>query len=280
MDVVEVGSPPSLLPLYARAVLPRRGGGGGAVPDRALRLTGLRPEADHVAAYARLVDDVLTGDLPLTYPHLLGVPLQMQLMAAGDFPFPAVGLVHVANVIEQRRPLPVGAPLDVTVRATGPHPHPRGRTVDLLTEVALDGEPAWTSTSTYLRRGGGDPGAAGPRLDVDEQLATTAVRRLGGDLGRRYAAVSGDVNPIHLHPLSARLLGFPRAIAHGMWTAGALAALVANRLPDAVRYTAVFRAPVLLPGTVEIGVRTGETTDAVMRSPSGRTHVLGRFTTA
>ena len=30
--------------------------------------------------------------------------------------------------------------------------------------------------------------------------------------------MSGDVNPIHLHALTARAMGFPRAIAHGMWT--------------------------------------------------------------
>ena len=38
--------------------------------------------------------------------------------------------------------------------------------------------------------------------------------RLSGDLGRRYAAVSGDHNPIHLYPLTAKALGFPRQIAH------------------------------------------------------------------
>ena len=42
--------------------------------------------------------------------------------------------------------------------------------------------------------------------------------RLPGDLGRRYAAVSGDRNPIHLYALTAKAFGFPRQIAHGMWS--------------------------------------------------------------
>ncbi|SCD77380.1 MaoC like domain-containing protein, partial [Streptomyces sp. DpondAA-D4] len=49
-------------------------------------------------------------------------------------------------------------------------------------------------------------------------LPAVAEWRLPGDLGRRYGAVSGDRNPIHLHPLTARLFGFPRHLAHGMWT--------------------------------------------------------------
>jgi acyl dehydratase len=75
---------------------------------------------------------------------------------------------------------------------------------------------------------------------------------LPGDLGRRYAAVSGDVNPIHLHPWLARALGFRRAIAHGMWTAAAMAAAVGPRLPDAVGYRVEFRRPVLQPATVRL----------------------------
>ncbi|MDX3161552.1 MaoC/PaaZ C-terminal domain-containing protein, partial [Streptomyces scabiei] len=72
--------------------------------------------------------------------------------------------------------------------------------------------------------------------------------RWGGDVGRRYGAVSGDRNPIHLHPLGARLFGFPRAIAHGMWTVARC--LAEHGTPPATRVRAEFRAPVSLPGTV------------------------------
>ena len=63
--------------------------------------------------------------------------------------------------------------------------------------------------------------------------------------------MSGDHNPIHLHALSAKALGFPRAIAHGMWTkARCLASL---RLPDAFAVDVRFKKPILLPSKVTFG---------------------------
>ena len=111
-----------------------------------------------------------------------------------------------------------------------------------------------------LRRGAGHNPADGPRTEryggksahrPDEaELTPSAEWRLGGDLGRRYAAVSGDRNPIHLHALTAKPFGFPRAIAHGMWTKARCLAALEGRLPDAFSVDVRFRKPILLPGRV------------------------------
>jgi acyl dehydratase len=97
------------------------------------------------------------------------------------------------------------------------------------------------------------PAAPSPPEPLDGP--PSAVWRVPGDTGRRYAAVSGDVNPIHLHPLAARAFGFPRAVAHGMWTAARAAAALQGRLPDAVTYAVTFARPLLLPGRVELRTR-------------------------
>ncbi|MET8855938.1 MaoC/PaaZ C-terminal domain-containing protein [Streptomyces sp. NPDC004579] len=100
-------------------------------------------------------------------------------------------------------------------------------------------------------------------------LPALAEWRLGPDVGRRYGAVSGDRNPIHLHPLTARLFGFPRAIAHGMWT---VARCLAEYGPgQAVDVRAEFRAPVPLPGAVTYAARGPE---FELRS-GGRVHLTG-----
>ena len=84
-----------------------------------------------------------------------------------------------------------------------------------------------------------------------EDPPVTAHWRLPDDLGRRYAAVSGDHNPIHMHGLTAKAFGFPRAIVHGMWTkARCLASL---RLPDAYAVDVRFKKPILLPSKVTFG---------------------------
>ncbi|MPY64155.1 MaoC family dehydratase, partial [Streptomyces spongiae] len=93
---------------------------------------------------------------------------------------------------------------------------------------------------------------------------------LAGDVGRRYGAASGDRNPIHLHPLTARLFGFPRAIAHGMWTVARC--LAEHGTPGAAFVRAEFRAPVLLPGTVTYAAEGGR---FELRGHDDRVHVTG-----
>lgn len=266
---------PSILPLYARAaapmipgasLLPFVPGGGGEIPEIELELTGVETDPAALAAYDKVCGFAFRDHLPVTYPHVLAFPLQMAVMADGRFPFGAVGLVHVANEITQRRPIGVGEELTIRVRPTELRPHPKGQTFTLRT-VALSGEEVvWDETSTMLRRGkpnGGevavDPGMRDetqPRAEEEfaalpEDAPAGAEWRLGGDLGRRYAAVSGDRNPIHMHALTAKPLGFPAAIAHGMWTKARCLAALESQLPDAFTVEVRFRKPILLPARVE-----------------------------
>ena len=219
---------------------------GSAMPEETLEST-VRVNRDALATYAHLCGFTLRDELPPTYPHVLAFSAQMDLLARA--PFSAVGVVHIANRITQHRPLRFGEELALSVRAGELWPHRRGRVFDFLTEARVGDELVWESTSTNLKRGGGDPEV---RDDwTFEDVPVLAEWRLPDDLGRRYAAVSGDHNPIHLHAWAAKPFGFPRAIAHGMWTkARCLAAL---RLPDAFTAEVRFKKPILLPGTVTFG---------------------------
>ena len=175
-------------------------------------------------------------------------------MADGRFPFGAVGFVHIGNRIVQHRPLGFDEELKLCVRPTELKPHSRGKTFSLVTEAWSGRQKAWESVSTMLRRGGGKASGSKERKDSDEDeagLTVNAEWRLGGDLGRRYAAVSGDRNPIHMHSLTARPLGFPSAIAHGMWTKAHCLAALESHLPDAFVVEVALRKPILLPGKVE-----------------------------
>jgi hypothetical protein len=295
-------SSPSILPLYARAaaplipgasLLPFVPGGGGEIPDLELDLAGVRAKPEDVAAYARVCGFALRDHLPPTYPHVLAFPLHMAVMADGGFPFGAVGLVHIENRIEQHRRIGIGEELAISVRPTKLQPHSKGRTFSLLTTVTVDGELVWESTSTMLRRGGGSSDKADANQvkpsdgELDsrggggdpERLIAGAEWRLEGDLGRRYAAVSGDRNPIHMHSLTAKPLGFPGAIAHGMWTKARCLAALESRLPDAFDAGVRFRKPILLPGKVEFASTTeGDQIDfAVRDAKRGTPHLDGQI---
>ncbi len=268
MTARTLDSSPSILPLYARAAaplipgasrLPFVPGRGRDVPDLELHLAAVRPDADAIAAYSRACGFTLRDQLPPTYPHVLAFPLHMAVMADGSFPFGAVGLVHVENRIVQQRPIGLGEELKLVVRPTALQPHKRGQTFSLITEVWSGSESIWESTSTMLRREkpadgpqSGQIGRSEARRPMEVELTPSAEWRLGGDLGRRYAAVSGDRNPIHMHSLTAKPLGFPSAIAHGMWAKARCLAALEGRLPDAFAVEVRFRKPIRLPGTVEL----------------------------
>jgi hypothetical protein len=290
-------SPPRILPLYARAALPMIPGAsllpfvpgrGNEIPDGLdLELAGVRAEPADVAAYARVCGFALRDTLPPTYPHMLAFPLHMAVMSDGSFPFGAVGLVHVDNRIAQRRPIGIDEEMTIRVRPTKLQPHPKGRTFSLETEALVDGEIVWDATSTMLRRGKPEQPADGPispEMDGksahrrENELPASAEWKLGGDLGRRYGAVSGDRNPIHMHSLTAKPLGFPAAIAHGMWTKARALAQLESRLPESFTVDVRFRKPILLPARVEFASREdgGEIEFAVRDAKKKTPHLEGR----
>ncbi len=223
------------------------------LPQVRLSAKDVRIDAGRAAAYAEVCGFSAAGPhLPLTYPHILGFPLAARIMARRDFPLPMAGLVHTSLDITAHGGLTARDRPELVVYAVGLRPHRRGTEVVMATEARLDGETVWEERSTYLARHRVAPDAAPETADGggerarEAQLPPEEEWPLGADLGWRHARVSGDYNPIHLHPLTARPFGYRRPIAHGMWT---IARCVAS-LPPTHRVRAEFRTPVLLPTTV------------------------------
>lgn len=271
METRELDSPPSLPPLYAKAALGTAlPGGGDELPDHALELPEAEIDLEHLADYCDVCGFRLRDTLPPTYPHLLGFPLSMALMTERAFPFSLLGMVHIANRIEQRSPVPVTARPSIRVWTENLREHHKGRQLDLVTEVKLDDEVVWLEHSNYLRPGKGSgerPPAGEDRFAGAREAATWS---LPGDLGRRYAAVSGDRNPIHMHPLTARLFGFPTMIAHGMWTYARALATLDSRLSGPHVSEGEFRAPLRIPGKARVLLAGSETERLLaVESPDG-----------
>jgi acyl dehydratase len=256
--------------IYARVLLGAvRPGRPKELPDRELT-RAVEIDRDHLAEYDRVCGFRLRDELPATYPHVLAFPLAMDLMAGSDFPFSPLGIVHIGNRIEQLRPLRADERLDLRVWAADLAPHDRGTQFGLHAEAAVDGEVVWRDHSTYLHREG--KGGSSPR-DGAEAPPATALWRVPGDIGRRYARVSGDANPIHLHPLSAKAFGQPTTIAHGMWTKARCLAALEGELPDAYTVDVRFKLPLRIPGKAAFSLHDGEF--AVHDARSGKPHLSG-----
>jgi len=250
---------------------------GSVLPDLAVSTTGTVAR-DHVAAYARICGFALKDTAPLPYLHMLAFPLHMAIMTDGSFPFPAIGTVHLENSISQHRRVALGEQVALTAKAENLRSHAKGRLFDINVTATAGDEVIWESTSTYLRIGKGDKENGDPGTTFNEVPSGGIPWKLPEDLGRRYGAVSGDRNPIHLYPITAKAFGFPRHIAHGMWSKARCIAAIENRLPDAVRVEVGFKKPIFLPGTVSFGLADSDTgLDFSLRNPKDDApHLFGR----
>jgi len=258
-----VTEPPSAGALAWRALLSqRKGKRGGPLPRHTLVRQEVLLDAEHIAQYAAVCGFSPEHGVPMTYPHLLGFPLQLMLMTESTFPYPVIGLVHLCNTIRQHQRLQVGARVRVEVRPRRLFQHARGQAFAIETAVVRAGAVVWESLSTYLRVGVASPqGAPLIALPVTQDLSPNGRWDAPADIGRRYAAVSGDWNPIHVSNIGAKLFGFAHPIAHGMWTkARALAALLPAAPLAQGEVVAEFKTPLSLPGAVTLWLAESDVT--------------------
>lgn len=250
-----------------------------ALPDRSYLVMEHRVEVSKLAAYSAETGFALRDAMPATWLHVLTFPLQMQVMAAEDFPFPLAGLVHVTNEMTLHRRVTIEEPLRILVRAENLRPHAKGATFDMVGEIHAADELVWRGVSVYLASGAKVSGEAPSPVRLQApSVAPSQEWRLGADQGRRYAAVSGDSNPIHLNPLTARLFGFPRPIIHGMWTHARAVAALGGGLPEAYTVRVQFAKPILLPGKVRFAAaRDAEGWRFAVVNREGKPHLVGEL---
>ena len=283
-------APPSLGALYSRAlsrtVRLRIAAGGDAttLPTTGYAVDGLHARAGDLSRYQHLLGEPGTDVLPAGYVHVLAFPLAMAVMVREDFPLPVLGTVHVANTVVQHRPVLLGEELSARAHAANPRGHRRGTLLDLVVQVSAGDELVWEGTSTYLSPGqhlpGTDPQDTPAPTDDAPSGPASAVWHLGRDVATQYAQVSGDRNPIHTSRVGARVFGFPKPIAHGMYTAARALTQVGRFRGDSFTWQVDFAKPVLLPGRVALSLDpAGEAVRFAGRHPrTGALHLSGAVT--
>lgn len=258
-ETITLDAPPKNGSLYVKAALgavplPFVSGRKPAIPDREVRLEGLRVDPEHLAAYCRATGLRFGDTLPLTYPFVITFPMVMTLVVQRDFPFVAVGAVHAENLIERTRDISVAEPLDITAHIENLREHPKGLLVDAISELRVGRELVWRQVTTFLHQQKTSLSGGPAPEPKPEEVPPPPLRTLRVDQATitRYAQASGDQNPIHTSALGAKAFGFPRPIAHGMWSAAATLTTLEGRIPGATSYAVKFGKPILLPSTVNV----------------------------
>ena len=220
-----------------------------SLPDRTLTVDDLEIDAANVAAYAHVTGLRFDNTVPLTYPFALTFPTVMALVTGFDFPFAAMGSVHIENHITSYRPIAVTDTVGVAVHAENLREHRKGLLVDIVTDIKVGNDTAWHQVTTFLhqqRTSLSDEPKPPPEKQPKPGPPNAVLRITPGQI-RHYASVGGDHNPIHTNAIAAKLFGFPSVIAHGMFSAAAVLANIEGQLPDAVSYSVRFAKPVVLP---------------------------------
>lgn len=285
MRTVILESLPPPVKLYGRALqgIFKRPERVAELPPLRLVRPGVALDPEQIGRYARVCGFIPEQGVPVTFPHVMAFPLHLMLLTDPAFPWPAMGLVHVSNSVRLRRTLHSGQALRIEVESGALVAHDRGQAFTLHTRIYRGGEAVWDADSVYLKRGVAGRGHASvPQADHTSPMLVREARwQLPAQLGRDYAKASGDFNPIHLHALSAKAFGFPRAIAHGMWTLGrTLAALQPSKQLDAANVQGDFKSPIFLPAETTLWTATSSPTerDFEVRDLAGeRLHLRGRF---
>ena len=239
---------------------------------------------NNLKRYQRVCGFEARSHLPVTWPHVLAFPLHLKLLTEKNFPLPLLGLVHLRNTITQHRPIGTGENLDLKVSLGNTVKSNRGVEFDLITEARSAGRLVWEEASTTLfRQPDSESKSSGKKAPPQlERYPNTENLKAPESIGRQYARVSGDTNPIHMHALSARAFGFPRAIAHGMWTKAHALALLEQQegwKGGALSVSCQFKKPLLLPGTAQLNWQTGEKgwDYQVLNAKGDAPHLTGRI---
>jgi len=277
---------PSIWASYPRVVLVRRPPITAVTqpPEIVASVPGVSLDRVTIDRYAEMCGFGATATLPVTFPHVLAMPLHLAIFASAAFPLRPMGLIHLSNVIECLGELTAGSRVDITVAARNYQRTDAGLAFDMATEISSGGRPLWRETCVFMSRWPevmARPGSRPPRPPkAPKDSSVLAELDVSLRTAWAYARVAGDYNPIHLSDRAARFLGLRGSIGHGMWSlARSLAQAPVPVIPQGVRIETQFLTPVQLPARVSIKEwrAEGQVKRALCDVRTGRVHMFASW---
>lgn len=251
--VLEYKEKPSLFSAYVNVFTPGRAKYAGLdkLPQLEAAWAGAQESPEKIQAYREACGLGNDGMLPLLYPHILTSAMHIHMISDKRFPVSALGAVHARNHIVQRRQIRESERVDLRCALSDARVLKSGLEIDITTQVMSENVCIWESISSYLFLGKkfGEAVPAHSLADFEELKEPTlkAEWHVPADMGRRYAKITGDYNPIHVSKILAKAFGFKRDIIHGMWSlAKCLAHLQDLSYEMPLRLDVSFKGPVFM----------------------------------
>ena len=282
MSVRHLDSLPKPFKAYGKVILslvkgkkPRQ----KVLPQAEYIVDSLSIDAKHLKSYNDICAYKNDGTVPATYLAVLSQSLQMSMMTEEAFPFALLGMVHIRNTVSQTRKIKADEVLSLSCKFGELRPHDKGLEFDFISAAKVNGEEVYRGTTTYLSFQKVDSSVVVAPKSTDQAKIEYSEKQewhVPENIGRRYAMISGDVNLIHIHQLTAKVFGFKRAIAHGLWSkARCLAAM--GELPAAYEAAVQFKLPMFIPASVTFSVNKDPSiTFELHDTKTGKPHLAGQ----
>jgi len=268
---IEIHKVPSIKTIFTKALLLSLVRKQGVINHSYARkieinLRNITPDLQQIKRFTTVCS--CTGSataIPTVYPETIFIGLLGTMITSSFFPLSPIGLVHTGQSIIQYRPIMPSEILDAHCRLDEIKRSDRGIEILCALEIRSGSELVWEGTTLFLSR---NKAAMKNRKKksgktVEEPLTVREVIEVPKNTGLRYAAASGDYNPHHLYWFSARLLGFKRPIAHGMWSlARSISGIEkASALHYPLKVEAAFKLPIFMPARIALGYEKSKAPD-------------------
>ena len=285
-QIIHLNKPPFIVPLYVKAmlniVIKTRLNTWSKQPfTDQYCISGLSIDSNNLQQYINVCGFKNTGYLPTTYPFLIAFPLLMKLMTSKTFPVSILGLIHYSNRITQHTPINQNAVLTILCRVNNNHTSDKGRFIETHIDIFEGGKLVWECNSTFLQPLKRKPAKIRSRNNGElngQVMETVSSFQFTAFDALKYAYISKDTNPIHLHYIPARLMGFKSTIMHGMLAkARVLAQLEALIDIQRISINVQFKNAIYLPTQVCLNIKLSQqkTTFNLMNSEQRVTHLSG-----
>jgi len=190
-----------------------------------------------------------------SFAFVASFPVICQCLVQSNIPSPLLGLIHISSEFSVENPHNWLLPSDIEVNIKHVNKTDKGLVyevetliyqMDYLTiqntNVMLDKDRSYKPDNKVTSNKAED-------LAINKALSSTGI---GLKTALKYAWLSKDLNPIHLHPVFARAFGLKTALIHGMFNAhyclGELSKRDLLKNTDNVKFE--FNRPCFMPNQV------------------------------
>jgi MaoC like domain len=244
---------PGIWGSYLKIISVRRKGleSGGMIPNLVGELLGFNIDKEHLNRYSEICGLEKNSKMPILYPHVIASSIYMNMLTHKLFPFGLVGSLHLRNHIIQHRQINIDGTFDIKVEVIEQRVVKQGMEFDFTISILIDKERVWESISTWLTRGKfGKEYENSPNAEIlktEPEAKHFADLYIPKNIGKKFAKITLDYNPIHISRILASLFGLKRDVAHAMWASGNALGKLSDVIYDKpTRIDLAFKGPLFL----------------------------------